>query len=114
MFGIRPSPLNFDVTVCVELDGAFIRDGLISSGFALFPELDNHVVLQPPCGPEVSWELHSNQGPAPQGGRPCRLPPRSSRSYSSSAPSSPRRASTTSGTSPPDGASRLATATSPS
>src|SRR3954462_7447656 len=87
---------------------------LLSSGFALFPELGKHVVLQPPCGPEVSWELHSNQGPAPQGGRPCSLPPRSSRSYSSSAPSSPRRASTTSGTSPPDGASRLATATSPS
>src|SRR3954467_98562 len=114
MFGIRPSPLNFDVTVCVELDGAFIRDGLISSGFALFPELDNHVVLQPPCGPEVSWELHSNQGPAPQGGRPCSLLPASARSYSRSGPSSPPPPSPPSPSSPPGGASRTDTATSPS
>src|SRR5215211_5820767 len=25
------------------------------SGFVLFPERDKHVVLQPPCGSDVSW-----------------------------------------------------------
>src|SRR3954453_7679104 len=86
----------------------------LRSGFVLFPERDKHVVLQPPCGSDVSWELLDNQGPAPQGGRPCSLHPASVPSYSSSDPSSPHPASPPSSTSPPDGASRSAIATSPS
>ena len=84
------------------------------SSFALFPELDKHVVSRPPCASGVSWTLLRDQDPAPQGGRTCSLHPPSARSYSGSAPSSPRRPSPPSSTSPPAGASRTGTATSPS
>src|SRR4051794_32859692 len=79
-----------------------------------FPERHKHVVLQPPRGSGVSWKLRSNQGPTPQGGRPCTLHPASARSYSRSAPSSPRPRSPPSSISLPGGASPTATATSPS
>src|SRR4051794_41111676 len=97
-----------------HITGTQTRVAFLTSGFALFPGRHKHVVLQPPCGSEVSWMLPGTRGSAPQGGRPCSLHPASIRSYCSSAPSSPPPASPPSSTSPPGGASPTATATSPS
>src|SRR5512132_3223203 len=92
----------------------FLCGVVLSSGFALFLGLDKQVVSRPPCVSGLSWTLLRDQDPAPQGGRTCSLHPPSARSYSGSAPSSPRRPSPPSSTSPPAGASRTGTATSPS
>src|SRR3954447_26015631 len=75
---------------------------------------NKHVVLRPPWATGVSWELLSNQDPAPQGGRPCSLHPPSARSYSNSAPSSSPPPSPPSSPSPRAGASPSDIATSPS
>ena len=80
----------------------------LSSDFALFPEVRIsmwYCVLLASRVYPGSW--HSDQDPAPQGGRTCSLHPPSARSYTRSAPSSPRPPSPPSSPSPPAGASRF-------